>query len=296
VKVWNEVWPKDFSRAIHRVCNGLTKYAPKEVEFVENIEEADIQIVHVVGEGEVPLILRKPGNKTVIFMYCFLTSTSGAEPREYWKDTYKDALLTMSYYDLPSLMKEKYPDFEFSFYRTPVGIETDVFYKDEKLKKSCSVVSTGHVDWAEKIEEWHDAFSWMGFDVVHIGRDFGYSRNFFAYDKLSDIEMRGLYNEARYANGMRVTEGFEAPVVESTLCGTRGICFDTPGFRYWFNDIALFVPELNDKQEMTDAIIKVATSDEGLKPVTPEQIELTKSKFAANIVYPNMWKEIMERV
>jgi|WetSurMetagenome_2_1015567.scaffolds.fasta_scaffold136423_2 hypothetical protein len=296
IRCWNQVWPKDFSRAIHRVCDGLTKYAPPDVEFVDDVKDADIQIVHVVGEGEVPLILRKQNNKTIIFMYCFLTSTSGSEPREYWKDAYKGALLTMSYYDLPTLMKEKYPDFEFSFYRTPVGIETDTFFLDPVHRRSHSVVSTGHVDWAEKIEEWHDAFSFIGFDVVHVGRDFNYSRNFFPYEKISDTEMRKLYNNALYVNGMRVTEGFEAPVVEGTLCGARGVCFDTPNFRYWFNDIALFVPELNDKQDMTDAIITAVTSDEGLRPVTKEQIDYTQSRFAASIVYPNMWKQIMERL
>lgn len=296
VKCWTEVIPKGFSRAIHRVCNGLKQYAPDNIEIVDNIEAADIQIVHVVGKGEMPLINRKPLNKTIPFMYCFLTSTDGEEPREFWYEVFAKAMLTMTYYDLPSMMKEKYPEIEFSFYRTPVGVDTNVFYVEPLLNKTFSVMSTGYVDWAEKIHEWYDAFTCIGYDVNHAGKDFGYGKNFFAYEDITDEQMRLLYNISKYTNGMRVAEGFEAPVIEGTLCGSRGICFDSPIYRYWFDEIALFVRQLEDPVSMVEEILDVIDTEKGINPISKSELEYTKNRFANNIVYPNMWKAILERI
>lgn len=294
IKVWNKVIPDWFGIAIHRACDGLTKYAPKNVEIVDNIEDADVQIVHVVGEGEIPLINRLPRNKTVAFFYTIKTGGGIIT----WKPYIKDLMLNLSYYPLVDQLKEAgYSDINVNFFRTPVGIDIRLFKMMTNVEREDAVLTSGYVAATEYIEEVYNAATLLNMRVLHVGEDFKFGENFIRYERVTDETMAILYNKTKYCNGMRAIEGFELSNGEGILCGSRPICVDNEEYRYWWGDLPIYikVPEPYNRDEMINRIVENILND-GRDFVSSNERMYISDNFGEHIVYPKIWKEIMRRL
>ena len=159
----------------------------------------------------------------------------------------------MSYYDLPSLAGSC----DFPFLRVPLGVDGDVFCDRHRLPRSAAVLTTGHELTGEAIQECREAARRINQPMIHVGSHFDFlTDECVVADGVSDDRLAELYSEARYVSGLRRSEGFELPIVEGLACGARPICFDQPGYRYWFDGHAVFVPE-TDGPTLTDAVTDI---------------------------------------
>jgi len=129
--------------------------------------------------------------------------------------------------------------------------------------------------------------------MIHVGTPFGHTNK--SYNnacKISVGELRELYNKSKYVSALRRIEGFEKPAMEGLLCGARPICFDTPLYRYWYGDLAEYVPECAEK-ETSKAIEQVFSGEH--RAVTNEEMLTAINKFGWRNVSINFWDRLEER-
>lgn len=281
LKVYAEVLPPTLGRGIHRINREMRKAAPPGTVFVTDHRKADIQILDVIGTGSFEY-LRLPDSYALL-QYCYLT-TETQDP-EYWVPIFQGAKVVMSYYDLYALTGS----IDFDFYRAPLGVDGKVFKPDEQKQRTYLIFTSGYEPAGEPIKECYDAATRLGYGVIHLGPHLDYGRGFMAINDINDATLAGLYSQCWYASGMRFGEGFELPVLEGLACGARPICFDTPGFRYWFNDHAVFVPECSGA-ELTSHLINVFSCRP--TPISAHERAEVLDKFNWTTIFTEFWRRI----
>lgn len=281
MRIYAEVLPATLGRAMHRINAELRRQAPSDVEFVANVAEADLQVLDVIGLGSFEY-LELPSH--VLLQHCYLT-TETQDPR-YWLTRFHRARLVMSYHDLPTLTGA----YDFAFYRAPWGVDGTVF-RNLELPRTVAVLTTGHDPNGEAILECFSAARRVGLPVVHLGRNLRPADGVHCVAGVSDEELVVHYSKARYVSGLRRGEGFELPVLEGLVCGARPICFDTPGYRYWFNEHAVFVPEL-PHNELVEALVEILARDPD--PVTPEERAAVLEHFNWATIFGEFWSLLLE--
>src|SRR4051812_33313586 len=94
------------SHAMLRVERALEAYAPKSVEIVQTLGEADVRLLHVIGPTEIPR-----SKDYVVVQYCGSTTT------EAYTGLWHNAKMVWSYYNLQHKMGKT------PFLFAPLGVD-----------------------------------------------------------------------------------------------------------------------------------------------------------------------------
>jgi glycosyltransferase involved in cell wall biosynthesis len=281
--------PSNMSRAMFRVARALRRYAPKDIEVVDDIRDADTQILHVIGRDVLTYDSR--AENVAVIQYC----TDGCRTQlEEWAFLWQRSLAVWSYYDLRSLMPS-----DANFYYAPLGIDS-AFRSDydRDAKRDIGVVTSGYVNGscAEAIEEVAHAASRAGLKTVHIGpipinltREL--PNTFSNAFNISDFQLASIYRRAQFVSGLRHVEGFEMPAIEGLACGARPIVFEREDMRSWYDDCAMFVYEDASLETNLEAIFK-----QGAAVVTPAERESALRRFDWQRIIDGFWQSVLTRI
>lgn len=249
------------SRAMVRVANAIKRHAPPYVVFVNCVEDADIQVLHVIDWCDEFLSWPR---KYIAIQYCL--ETTSCKSAVDWSRFWAKSELVWSYYDLARYMESSavIPCRE-KLFCAPLGAD-DVFrQRAERLLRNPDasgygqprdlIVTSGYVSGhgAEAIREVWGAAERTEWSGVHIGppvvEGAGRSlpRGWTSAEGCTDGELADFYNRAFFVSGLRYGEGFELPAVEGMLCGAHPLLFKQPSQEFWFGgDLGIrtsFVPE-----------------------------------------------------
>ena len=274
---------------LHRVQYEIQHYSPPGIEFVDSIEEADLQIVPVIGLGSLEFI-KHPNH--ILLQYCYMTAER--QDPEFWLPIFQKAKMVFSYYNLPSYVGSN----DFNFLHSPLGVDMEVF-QDRKLSivpRDFIVATSGYEPFGEAIKECYQAARILKKKVFHLGPGLDHDRfqpwvgaGFVAHSGISDTDLARMYSRSKYVSGLRFGEGFELPVIEGLACGARPICFDLPVYRQWFNDFAVFVPHIRD-DDLMYALVEIFNTD---RPVTEEELQICKERFSWEVVMQKFWERVL---
>lgn len=282
MKVHSEVIPETLGRALHRVNKYVKLYAPSYVEFVNDGSKADLQIIGILGLGSLPNI--KIDNYAVI-QYCYYTAET--TDISVWGPVWSKAKVVASYLDLPEMSGYN----SFNFHRMPLGADPQIFYVRPGVIKQYSILSTGYVASMECIDSAYNAVKRSpNGKMLHIGENFKYGNKYYHHVNISDDLLNQFYNASYYVAGTRRTEGFELPIIEGLLCGSRGICLDNPCYRYWYGDLVKYI-KAGNYEEVSDELYNLMFNST-YDPVTKQEIELVKEKFSWETIMKKFWKEV----
>ena len=266
-----EAW---LSRSIHRVAKALTLHVPKGVAIVDNRKRADLEVLHLVGWGGVPVDIKDHAGADTPFgerdyaviQYCVRTTESG-DPIT-WRDRiWQKANLVWSYYDLPAMVNAAGGSATFPFYQAPLGVDASVF-KVNGWVRDYTIGTSGYVAKSESINEVRDAVRIFGGRHFHLGPQENVpGAHEYAHD-VSDADVARWWGRCRYVSGLRREEGFELPAYEGLLCGARPIVFDAPHYRAWLKDSAVYVPEV-EPEALTRELVRVFERE--AEPVSEEE-------------------------
>lgn len=280
MKVYAEVLPPTLGRVMHRINRELKKHAPPNVSFVADPRVADLQVLDVLGTGSPPNVRV---SEFALLQHIF--STTETQSADYWLPLWRRARVVMSSLDLPKLVDGA----DFAFYRAPYGVDGTVF-RDHGLARNYAVMTSGYDPGQEAIRECYDAARRHNMQTLHLGPDFHYGAGFNSIVGVTDEQLARNYSACRYVSGLRRFEGFELPVLEGLACGARPICFDTAGYRYWFNDHAVYVPETS-ASELTDALARVFA--ESPTPVTEGERQRVIEYFSWSRIFGEFWSRVL---
>ncbi len=278
------------SRAMVRVAEALTAYAPPDINVVDQPERADLSILHAIGPG---LFERIDENQPrAVIQYCFKTA---GYTLERWQEIWKGSEVVWSYYDLAPYGGDR----DFSFYYAPLGV--DAPFTTAKLNgqaRTIGVMSSGYVSGpaCEAIEEIAWAADTAGLHVVHLGPSNVVGmpekkNNWAAVSGISDEELAQLLRTTKWVSGLRHIEGFELPVLEGLMCGARPIVFDREETREWYDGHAVFVPEtVGDR--LVDSLSTVLSRDP--EPVTEKERARVAARFDWAQIAPAFWRRLLQ--
>lgn len=293
--------PGTTSRGINRVVDALKKYAPPEIEIVDDPKSSDLEIIHVFGRHDsIERRVNKLVNKRkpyVMIQYC-LRSTMNPHASD-WIKMWSESRFVWSYYDLPNLCREdslatEYGDGSaemeaFPFYHAPLGVDTDIFYP-RTFEKKYTVLSTSQHALSEGTRECAFATKNVDGKMIFIGHELRRGSNIVCKSNVSDEELARYYSESMFISGLRRKEGFELPVIEGAMCGSRPIVFDRPEMRKWFGDFAIFIPE-GPREEVINNLTEIF--NQKFPPVRfSDRMNLIK-RFSWETIIGNFWKKLL---
>lgn len=257
-------------RAMARIEEALIRHAPKDVEVVGSIEEADLVLLHVIGRLDrikrMTTYLQEQGKEYAILQYA-IRSTKTPHTKD-WISVWQGAKLVWSYYDLPSLCEEDGTSADFPSYTSPLGT-----YFDSPLRKKQYVIATsGRSYLTESVRECRHATSGK---VFHVGPDLGRD-DFECSNGMNDVDLAVRYSQCQFVSGLRRIEGLELPAVEGLMCGARPIVFDRPDHRLWYEGLAEFIPE-GSREEVIESLKEVFAK--GARPVSTEEKKIARERF-----------------
>jgi hypothetical protein len=241
VKIFEFTRP-EWGLAFKRISNAIHDYAPNDIEW-SSFEDADLQIVHVVGAGELEQ-LSKP-KPTVIIQHCYLTASSHEiDYPSYWEK----ALLTVSFHNLP-----KYTNKSFRYLGLPWGADDGIFTLTNK-QRIFKVLVTGEVAETEAIDKLYEACKELNVTMLHTGHNFGWDRKWYLnLPFLHDYAFVDLLNQTEYVLAFRLIEGFEILGVEGLFCGARPIIPNIDTYD-WYRKWAITA---DTNQDLTSQFINI---------------------------------------
>jgi glycosyltransferase involved in cell wall biosynthesis len=225
MKIYYRATKPYLSRAFQRIEDGIKQTLPNGFELTSKQIEADLCICPIVSIKDAQNV---PIN-SVIWQLCYLTA--GGE-ESIWKSIWSDALLVLSYLDLP---------FE-HYVRMPLGYDPMTFNTTGRNPESkYDVVVTGYVDEGQGGEVISRLCKHFG-KVMHIGGNLRLrDTNYYNAEGISDSQLAQIYRSSRFVAGMRLKEGFELPIIEGAACGAKPIALDMECYRHWFEKIAVLI-------------------------------------------------------
>jgi len=279
MKVMEYLHP-DWGDVFYRISKAFHDYAPDWVEWVEKPEDSDVYIVHVVGRGELPELKREVRNKVIIQQCYFTAEANLANYPAYWKD----ALLTISFHNLPD-----YTDEKFNFYRMPWGADKRVFRRHNWSKiRDVKLFTTGHVAGPESIDIVFEAIKSVGAVMLHTGKDFKWDNKHYKYvPHMPNWALVNLLNRTQYIACLRKIEGFELLGIEGLFCGARPIILDLPTYDFYGDHAYTISP-----QDITKQLIEIL-SKEPLY-VGKEEHEKVVQTFGWDNLIPKMFERIRD--
>jgi len=280
------------SRAMERIRRAFIAYSPPGTLFVDNMETDVVHCLNWVGQNprehtaRCEIVQGVPtlplGSKYIVFVH--VGNPHYRDLDSYYQRILAGALLVVTY-DREILGYEGSNVLE-----TPWGFEPTTFYREPRAR-GYKILATGYVAESEAIDACFDACLRLQAKLCHVGgllraipRHPCYDR----YEGISDSELRDLYNSSEYVSGMRREGGFELPVLEGYACGCRPIVFEQPTMRKWYNDFAIFVPNL-PRGELVKILVDVLRQPTNLNP-RPDALE----KFHWKQIIARVWISLLE--
>lgn len=280
-----------YSRAMIRVANALTRYAPSRVQIAEREQDADLVILHVIGDAisAAERILSERRRYAVI-QYCVNPCREEADCHFLWRN----ADLVWSYYDLSPFARAD----GFQFYHAPLGID-DAFLPQpywQRFREQL-VITSGYVDGerAEAISEVWQAAEIAGVEAIHVGPSRvegmrAQPAKWNARHGLTDQELAALYGRVAWVSGLRHVEGFELPCVEGLVMGARPIMFRQPAIEHWYGDFAEYVEDRSG-QPLVDDLVRLFTGP--YRAVGLEEQEQAVARFDWQMICAGFWQRVI---
>lgn len=297
--------PAKMSRAMIRVVDALTRYAPPEVTIVDRQEDADLEVLHIIGHPDLvseAARCNRAGKAYAVMQYCLRTTQCPNTVD--WLLLWDGAVDVWSYYDIPALIHEDGnampTGLEDRFYLAPLGVD-DFTFAHHNLPgdqpRRYTLLTSGYVADSECVEECTKAVGRISGRVFHLGPKLKCHRGLDHVDQrmgMDDEALADIYNSCEYVAGMRRVEGFEMPAAEGLLCGARPIMLDRPHYRRWFEPWAIFVSE-SDPMTLALEIESVLRQD-ARGPVTPAEREAARERFEWQPLVAEFWRRIIDRL
>lgn len=299
----------NLGRAIHRVAHALIRHAPPWVEVVDTLEEADLHIVHALGNGQkLPMeaaLAAGTLRPTAMIQYC-LATTEQPDPRA-WLDVWRASKLVWSYYNLGALLELETEGREgrdsFHFMHAPLGVDP-AFQRDRAARPRLGMVLTsGYIAATEGVGEWDRVLARLSADAAHAQTAWGVHLGpalpetppwrWHTFQNIPDTQLADLYAQVRYVAAMRRVEGFEFPGIEGLCSGARPVCFDQPHYRAHYLDHAEYVPE-GSVEEVTEALLRLVRSP--YRAVTPAEIDWARQRFDWAPIIGEFWQRLEGRI
>jgi hypothetical protein len=271
----NESWGKVFDK----ISTAFHKHAPSDVEWVDTVEESDIQMIHIIGPGEVEVIEKSP-NRILIQQCYFTAGYKDVDYPSYWKDS----LLTMSFHNLPD-----YTDVDFEFYRTAWGADPSLYRFLNRGPREIKAFTTGHVAKTESIDEVHSAIREVGKTLYHTGENFSWKNGYRHLDYMSESRLVYLLNSVQYVPCLRKIEGFELMGIEGLMCGARPIVFDLPTYDFYKGHA-----EIISTKNIEDQLVEIFSREP--RPVTDKEYQEILEKFSWKNIISKIFTRIYERI
>ncbi|MFX3630143.1 MAG: hypothetical protein ACE3JR_12650 [Ectobacillus sp.] len=79
-------------------------------------------------------------------------------------------------------------------------------------------------------------------------------------------------------------------MLNGLMCGPRPICLDNPHYRRWFNDLAVFVPKLDDKDRLAEKLLEAFEPQ--YQAVTLEEQARVKGFFSWERIAKLFWSNL----
>ncbi len=280
--------PAKLSQAMHRVGAALQAYLPPGHYVVDTPEQADLEVLHVIGYKETVRAVetaQTAGRRYAIIQYCFKSTSKPSGV--HWIDMWRGATAVWSYYDL---RYENVRDMgrRVDFYYAPLGIDP-AFHQFPSLtnRRDTLLLTTGYVAPSECLQECAEAVRRVGGRMRHIGPDLRLGDHVTATQGVSDEVLAAYYRQSRFVAGLRRVEGFELPVYEGLASGARPIVFDAPHYRQWLGEHALYIPE---DDRVADS---VAACLQTYAPVTSDEMRWVKEKFSWKPIIEGFWERAL---
>lgn len=278
--------PSTYSRAMFRVVDALTKYAPHSVEIVDNQDYADLVVLHTIDFPEVQAMVRQLQSKDreyAIIQYC-LRSTQ--EPNTFsWMPLWRKAEVVWSYYDLLDLAAEDKVRGSFNFMDEPLGVDADVFVQDSRVTPTYRMFTSGYVADSESVLEAVQATWLLHQDHFHLGPKLSTQKHVTSSMGIPDRVLAKVYQKCDFVAGLRRQEGFELPAIEGFFCGARPVVYDRPHYRRWFDGLASFIPEAGFEDVVSSLVKTLATPH----PVTASERSQAVSRFNWERIARQFW-------
>jgi D-inositol-3-phosphate glycosyltransferase len=272
-----------------RVAKALVISTP-EVEEVQCEEDADFVLIHAIGFPETAEAVARCLNrkqKYGIAQYCLRTTQESNTLK--WMAIWDCATVVWSYYDLPALCAEDGYTFKGNFYKSPLGVDTNVFYPRGGIfgfARNIAIATSGYVFETEAVTEAHAACEALNRDMFHLGPNNGYGHPMIHVIDITDEQLAVWYSKCEYVAGLRRIEGFELPAAEGLLCGARPIMFDRPHYRNWFGNFAEFIPE-GSRTDVAASLVRVLATP--ARPVTEAERKAAASLFHWPTIARGFW-------
>ena len=279
------------NRAMYRVAGALSFHAPIGVEFVDRPENADVQVLHVVGRESLANIRC---DRYIVIQYCYRSAADTGPDPEAWAETWGAAEFVWSYYDLHDAMPAGA-----RFMEAPLGVDR-AFLRPGLDGVRSGVVTSGFVSSpeAEAIEEVAIAAAAVGMPVFHLGPrkidgiDGDLPGNWSSRNGISDDLLARIYGRSLWVSGLRHVEGFELPAAEGLICGARPFMFDRPETRRWYDGLAEFVPGCSGAP-----LVEILTElfSRPRRPVSPAERTEALQRFSWSKIAGEFWKRLGSR-
>lgn len=280
-----------YSRAMVRIANALTHYAPSHVTITKRPDDAHLRVLYVIAPDAIPFArdIVARGQKIAVLQCCrYLTEAVD------WSELWQAADLVWSYYDLSAHAAH----YDFAFMYAPLGVDPTFVHMGQTVRsiRRNRVVTTGYVSspHAEAIEEVWEAANRAGVEAVHIGPSSvegmsKYPHNWRAVHEITDEELAQLYLTSTWVAALRHTEGFELPAVEGLVCGARPLLFERPCYRSWYGVHGTYVLDRGG-HELVDDLVSVFRH-------VPRYIDdAERLKIASEFSWEKIATEFWERV
>jgi hypothetical protein len=280
------------SRAMLRVADALQKHAPSGLSFVREPEDADLQVLHVIGPDA---LTELRAQRYVCIQYCrtAMHADDGSNQpvgEHAYTSMWENAEATWSYYDLRGQCPR--------FYFAPLGVDAEFLKDYDEEYRDLGIMSSGFVSGpgAEAIEEVAMAGWMLEMDVVHLGppeidgMKVTPPHGWRALFNISDRVLAQYYRRCRWVSGLRHAEGFELPVLEGLMCGARPIVFDRVDMRQWYDGHAVFVPECSGVELVNK--LTVVMCEEPF-PVTADERATLLRRFSWKPIAQGFWEQVL---
>jgi hypothetical protein len=267
--------------AINRVRDALKKYAPEDIEFIEDHAEFNVDLLVMMVNGRCGrtkrrLAMAKKFNADIAVMQIALITTRNPDVRD-WLPVWDEAALIWSYYDLPQIALEQgvEPTFAHKCYRAPLGADAEVFKPSGAEKEYLAItVTKGYL--TESTREVLRAARRAGGEVAYVGPPTGIGW-VHEFHNITDEELADLYSKSHYVCALRRNEGQDLPAAEGLLCGARPVVFNRPDQADWYGEFSIVLDEI-DKNQIEADLVKVFQSE--YEPVTPKEIARGRYVFS----------------
>jgi glycosyltransferase involved in cell wall biosynthesis len=281
---------------MHNIAKMVKKYAPANIQWVENYTMADLVIETIFDDHEsTPAannieIVRHLNEKPFGIVFAgFSRPKEWILDNKFFQGIFKDAKFIYTPWDLTGYYGWKLNN----HIRLPFGFEKNEFFKIPNKEKRYTIACTGYVACSEGIEEIYEAVKAIDGRMLHLGRNFGWEKPYYENrENVTVEEVNLIFNSSKYVSALRRGEGFELTATEAGAAGITPICFNNPHYKDWFWDYAKFI-----KEDAPNIVIKELMEVFKQEPFLPdEKINEIRARFNWEDIMKKFWEYVNGRI